>query len=93
MAKKLKVYGGNFHLRGKQVHGVIAGTQNQAADATGAGLSYIRNYWCETGNATALEVALKEPGVLFWCENNHASKPVYMRVEKEQKADDQSPNQ
>jgi len=67
----MKVYGGNFFLPGtiKQVRGIIAGTQRQAAMATGSSLSHIRTYWCQTGNEIELAAAMARPGVLLWCED------------------------
>lgn len=98
MAKRLKVYGGNFHLRGKQVRGIIAGTQKQAAESTGGSVNHIREYWSETGNARELEIALAEPGVLFWCPTSHKGTDEYKRVEPEKPkpaddyTDDNDPN-
>lgn len=79
--KQPKVYAGMFFLNGNQVRGIMAGTQAEIAKATNNGLAYIRNYWTETGNAKELEIALRSPGVLFWCsgtacsENRHY-KPI-----------------
>ena len=80
MTRQPKVYGGAFFLNGNQVRGIMAGTQVEIAKATNNGLAYIRNYWVETGNIKELEIALKSPGVLFWCSNNHSSNPEYKRV-------------
>jgi len=79
--KQPKVYGGCFFMNGNQVRGIMAGTQVEIAKAANMGVAYIRNYWSETGNTKELEIALKSPGVLFWCsasaygENRHY-KPV-----------------
>ena len=75
--KQPKVYSGSFFMNGNQVRGIMAGTQAEIAKATGSGVAYIRNYWIETRNEKELEIALKRPGVLFWCsftaygENRH----------------------
>lgn len=67
--------------RGKQVRGIVAGTQKQAAAAIGSGIGYIREYWSRTGNETELAVALAQPGVLFYTTNQNRTvandyKPV-----------------
>jgi hypothetical protein len=80
MTRQPKVYGGCFFLNGNQVRGIMAGTQVEIAKATNNGLAYIRNYWIETGNVKELEIALKTPGVLFWCSNNHYSDREYKRA-------------
>lgn len=72
--KPKTVYGGCFFMDGRQVRGIIFGTQKQAADATGCSKSYIAEYWCATGNKTELEIAQQEPGVLFWCENVYTGR-------------------
>jgi hypothetical protein len=77
--KQPKVYGGCFFMNRNQVRGIMAGTQAEIAKATGSGLSYIRNYWAETGNEEDIKLALKNPGVLFWKPNDSISRP-YRRV-------------
>jgi hypothetical protein len=65
-----KVYNGCFFLNGKQVRGVMAGTQCQIAEATHTHLSYIRDYWSETGNTEAIEAARTHAGNLLWIPLN-----------------------
>jgi hypothetical protein len=70
MARKrnLKVFGGDvFFHRGKQLRTIIAAySQKEAAEKAGISLYEMREWWCETGNPKELEVALAEPGVLFY---------------------------
>lgn len=64
---KMKVFGGAMFVRGhRQMRAVVACTSQKAAAAvTGQTLGEIRTYWCETGNAVEVELALSQPGVIF----------------------------
>ncbi len=73
----MKVYGGCFFYQGRQVHGIVAGTQKQVAKVTGSSLGYIRGWWSPTGNKKEVEMATKNPGVLFWCENDYANQEYH----------------
>ena len=68
--KKLKVYGGSFIIRGKQMRSIIASsTIKQALEVLKdvcINYSYFKDYWCETGNEKELEEALKQPYTLFY---------------------------
>jgi hypothetical protein len=67
-------------MSGEQVRGIMAGTQVEIAKAINSNIGYIREYWAVTGNAEELEIALKHPGVLFWCSANTYSDRKYKRV-------------
>jgi len=75
----MKVYGGGMILNGVQGRAIIAGTQRQAAEATGQSMHYISEYWCKTGNEAEIKIATENPGVLFFAEHHMGS---YRRIEK-----------
>lgn len=77
----MRVYGGNFFLNGVQVRGIIAGTQKQVAAETSCSLSFIREYWTQTGNTEEIAIATASPGVLFWCSiNDYSKNRIYTRA-------------
>jgi len=82
--KTPRVYGGVFMYRGKMVRGIFAGTQAQAAKATGMGLTRLQIYWCQTANKTELSVALAHPGILFYSKygDQFLLESDYKAVEK-----------
>jgi hypothetical protein len=85
MAKKLKVYSGVFWINGStQAAGVIAGTQKEAADATGLAVSRIRSHWHVTGNERQTKIALSKPHTLFFTDikTRHRSDCVYREYKK-----------
>lgn len=66
---RIKVYGGlGCRVRGvKNPRMIVAATSRKKVDElTGIGFTFIRDYWCETGNDVELEVALERPGVVFY---------------------------
>ena len=78
--KKLKVYGWCGHRLEcpeyhKQTREIVA-APSMAAAARAAGKNNARQLWncCETGNAQEIKVAMKEPGVVFWCGINDYQK-------------------
>lgn len=63
---KLRTFGGNTFIGGRQVRVVIATTSwKKAADAAGESLNYVRDYWSVTGNPSEIALAESEPGRLF----------------------------
>lgn len=64
---RMKVFGGLVHMgiRGQCRTIVAATSQAKAAAAVGETLSGFRGWWCETGNASELEVALANPGRVY----------------------------
>jgi hypothetical protein len=64
--RKLKVFGVNTFLLGKQARTIAAVTsQKKFAEAIGTTLGYIQTYACETGNEGEIRVALTHPGEVF----------------------------
>ena len=63
MRKKLKIYGGNTHLFGRQERTVAAVTsQKEFAALIHANVGYVRDYCCETGNQEEIDTAFKYVG-------------------------------
>lgn len=80
--KKLKVFGGNFAIKGKQVRAIIACEyKNQAIAKLGISYNNFRNFWCKTGNEKELEVGLSTPYTIFYCDINSYEK--YKEYRKE----------
>lgn len=67
MARKLKVFQGIAHGRGKpQVNTVVAAvSQKEAAALLNISIGTLRNYWSVTGNAKAIEAAMQSPGTVY----------------------------
>lgn len=63
----MKVWGGMAMKGGEQRRVFMAGTIKDFGEATGL----TRDYMAATGNAAELEVALSEPGVLFFTLDRH----------------------
>ena len=66
--RKLKVFGGNLDGRNRQI--VACYSFKNCADTIenirgSCSYSYIKDYWCETGNKNEIEVALKNPFALI----------------------------
>lgn len=62
-----KTYGGMIHTAAGERRAVFNGTKKALAEAMGgrAVKSYVKNYWCETGNTLEVEVARAHPGVIM----------------------------
>lgn len=83
----LKVYGVTVTLRGnagfKQVRAIVAATSiSKAAAALRITPNRLRTYGSVTGNATELEVALADPGVVYFNPDEHRGAP-YQQWEPE----------
>jgi hypothetical protein len=75
---KLKVYGGNEMVAGRQMRVIVAAhSMNEVARLLDATVYQVRNYWAETGNKCERETALAEPGTVFVAENSYRSNTVY----------------
>jgi hypothetical protein len=76
---KLKVYGGNEMVAGKQMRAIVAAhSMNEVARLLDATVYQVRN-WAETGNKRERETALAEPGTVFVAENHYRSNTVYRK--------------
>jgi hypothetical protein len=65
--KAVKVYGMTTFREGKQVRQIVACTSRaEVARITGLTRRALDHSCSTTGNATELEVALAEPGTVFW---------------------------
>ena len=60
---------------GHQVRHVFVGTQAAAARAFGISVYELRTYGGETGNADEISIAMQNPGVGFWQDENAPGKP------------------
>ena len=77
--RPLKVYGCNLDGRHR---GIVAATsQATAAKLLGIPLSHLRTYGCETGNKAEIELAMRESGIAWKC-NDHRSDAQWSRIEK-----------
>jgi hypothetical protein len=66
MMRKLKVYGGRFHHRGKVYRAVVAASsQREVARIAEVSLHEVSTYWSETGNAAEIAAARKQPETLL----------------------------
>lgn len=64
----------------RQVRVVVAArSMNAAAKAFNTPVGQVRQYACETGNATEIEVANSKPGKVFWAER--LGKEYFERLE------------
>ena len=64
--KTMKVFGGLVFRGSRQVRTIVAAkSKTKAAEAVHETLHQFRSYWCETGNATELSIALARPGQVF----------------------------
>jgi len=67
--RKMKGFGGSFVINGKSQRGIIASdTIKKAVEILAIvyiPYYYFKDYWCETGNAKELKIALKQPYNLF----------------------------
>ncbi len=63
----MKVWGGMMMVGGEQHRVFMAGTVKAFRGATGLS----RDYMSDTGNAAELEIALAEPGRLFFAMGRH----------------------
>ena len=50
--------------------------------ATGLSRNYLSNYAGETGNANEIEVAMSEPGVVFWKPLDYRPEGGWTRAER-----------
>lgn len=68
----MKVYGGIIFVHGKQVRAVVACKRSELYTFVGgkAAKAYAKNYWTQTGNSIEVGLALSNPGVLFYRDNN-----------------------
>ena len=89
--RKLKVYGWqSFRVecssRSKQTREIVAASSKiEAVRLSGrTRLSELFNL-CETGNKIELEVALSNPGQVFWCPLNESGRDRSCYVRAEQK--------
>lgn len=72
---RLKVYGGMSILGSKQFRTIVAAPNTKVvAKLIGASDHYVRGYWSETGNAKEIEVAMSEPGVLFYAADHWSAE-------------------
>ena len=63
----MKVWGGMMMAGGEQRRVFMAGTIKAFRESTGIG----RDYMADTGNPAELEIAMNEPGVLFFTLDRH----------------------
>lgn len=59
----MKVFGVNYDGRSRRI--VAAKTKKEAAQRLGVSLHQFRNYGCQTGNQEEIELAMREPGVVW----------------------------
>lgn len=65
--RKLKVFGGYLHGRGRpQVRTIVAAkSQKEAAVLFGVSIGCVRSCFCETFNKIEVEIAISSPGTIF----------------------------
>lgn len=61
--RKLKVYGGTFDGKHREVVAVTSG--KKAATMFGISYNLFQQYGCETGNKKEIEAAMSQPGTVF----------------------------
>lgn len=72
---KFKVYGGCGMINGKQRRIIISTTSmKRVAEIAGYSLSYLYQYWCETGNEEEIEFANKHKEKLCYSNLNDSEK-------------------
>ena len=83
---KFKVYCRCSIYNGKQVRAIVATkTKKKASILLGISYSYFTDYFCETGNEKELEIALKNPEIVFYtdiiCSNrNYQIMEKYLKL-------------
>lgn len=86
MTRKMRVYGAYLGLRGVrgQVRAIVAATSGREA-ATHMGVTYqdYAHNGCETGNDHEIELAMAEPGVVFYAPLKGDGRRSYQRWEAE----------
>lgn len=87
MSRKLTVYGGRHFVGNSQCRMIVATyTKRRAIEILQISASSFRDFWCATGNTRELEIAAREPEVVFYCMNEFTSDPVFKRLDELEEA-------